>query len=74
VFSEEFQPEWETKREAFLKRHAGPSAQGRAAEVLAQRIVEVTSGQPTGINSSSKKKPQARKDPSRVATRRGKKQ
>ena len=39
VFSDEFLADWDARRTRFLDRHAGPSAQGHAAETLAGRIL-----------------------------------
>ena len=43
LFSAEYQPEWEVQRQRFLQRHAGPAAEGRAAQTLVERVVSLCS-------------------------------
>lgn len=41
ALSSENESEWEARRQKFLDRHAGPSAQGKAAETLAKHLSDL---------------------------------
>lgn len=41
AFSQEYETPWAAARKRFLQRHAGPAAEGRAAETLARKVLQL---------------------------------
>jgi hypothetical protein len=51
VFAPDVQSELERDRRRFLRRHAGPAAEGRAAQTLARMVTELTERNPRAVDS-----------------------